>query len=163
MNPNIPAQKTAMVAAIRQAEKDTSGEIRIHFENHCRKNVLDRAAQVFADLKMHKTALRNGVLIYVALEDKQLAILGDAGINAKVPDHFWDDIKNNMIEKFKSGQICEGVCEAVLTAGQQLKDFSVPMPVVLDLTGANAETLFLFPGKSLLTAPVYLARCIGQK
>ena len=118
-----PAQKTAMVAAIRQAEKDTSGEIRIHFENHCRKNVLDRAAQVFADLKMHKTALRNGVLIYVALEDKQLAILGDAGINAKVPDHFWDDIKNNMIEKFKSGQICEGVCEAVLTAGQQLKVF----------------------------------------
>ena len=110
-----PAQKTAMVAAIRQAEKDTSGEIRIHFENHCRKNVLDRAAQVFADLKMHKTALRNGVLIYVAL--------GDAGINAKVPDHFWDDIKNNMIEKFKSGQICEGVCEAVLTAGQQLKAF----------------------------------------
>ena len=104
-------------------EKDTSGEIRIHFENHCRKNVLDRAAQVFADLKMHKTALRNGVLIYVALEDKQLAILGDAGINAKVPDHFWDDIKNNMIEKFKSGQICEGVCEAVLTAGQQLKAF----------------------------------------
>ena len=93
-----PAQKTAMVAAIRQAEKDTSGEIRIHFENHCRKNVLDRAAQVFADLKMHKTALRNGVLIYVALEDKQLAIL-------------------------KSGQICEGVCEAVLTAGQQLKAF----------------------------------------
>ena len=88
-----PAQKTAMVAAIRQAEKDTSGEIRIHFENHCRKNVLDRAAQVFADLKMHKTALRNGVLIYVALEDKQLAILGDAGINAKVPDHFWDDKK----------------------------------------------------------------------
>ena len=96
-----PAQKTAMVAAIRQAEKDTSGEIRIHFENHCRKNVLDRAAQVFADLKMHKTALRNGVLIYVALEDKQLAILGDAGINAKVPDHFWDDIKNNMIEKIQ--------------------------------------------------------------
>ena len=94
-----------------------------NFENHCRKNVLDRAAQVFADLKMHKTALRNGVLIYVALEDKQLAILGDAGINAKVPDHFWDDIKNNMIEKFKSGQICEGVCEAVLTAGQQLKAF----------------------------------------
>ena len=123
-----PAQKTAMVAAIRQAEKDTSGEIRIHFENHCRKNVLDRAAQVFADLKMHKTALRNGVLIYVALEDKQLAILGDAGINAKVPDHFWDDIKNNMIEKFKSGQICEGVCEAVLTAGQEHFHLRLPRP-----------------------------------
>ena len=96
-----PAQKTAMVAAIRQAEKDTSGEIRIHFENHCRKNVLDRAAQVFADLKMHKTALRNGVLIYVALEDKQLAILGDAGINAKVPDHFWDDIKKQYDRKIQ--------------------------------------------------------------
>lgn len=116
-------QKAMMVRAIQQAEKDTSGEIRIHFDNHSGKNVLDRAAQVFADLKMHKTALRNGVLVYVALEDHRLAILGDAGINAKVPENFWDEIKNNMVVKFKAGQICEGVCEAVIAAGTQLKTF----------------------------------------
>ncbi len=72
---------------------------------------------------MHKTALRNGVLIYVALQDHQLAILGDAGINAKVPDHFWDNIKNQMIEQFKAGKVCEGLCQAVLAVGQQLKTY----------------------------------------
>ena len=112
-----------MVTAIQQAEKDTSGEIRIHFENHAKIEVLDRASQVFAELKMHKTALRNGVLIYIALEDHQLAILGDAGINAKVPTDFWDKIKNHRVEKFKNGEICEGVCEAVLATGRQLKAF----------------------------------------
>lgn len=118
-----PGQKATMVAAIQEAEKNTSGEIRIHFDSHSHQATLDRAAQVFAELKMHKTALRNGVLIYVALEDHKLAILGDAGINTKVPDHFWDDIKNKMVERFKTGQICEGVCEAVRVAGQQLKVF----------------------------------------
>lgn len=112
-----------MIEAIKQAEKNTSGEIRIHFENHCKKDVLDRASEVFAELKMHKTRQRNGVLIYVALEDKKLAILGDAGLNAKVPENFWDEVKNNTIEKFKQRQICEGVCQAVLQAGQQLKQY----------------------------------------
>lgn len=116
-------QKDAMVSAIQQAEKDTSGEIRIHFENHTKKEILDRAAQVFAELKMHKTALRNGVLIYIVLEDKKLAILGDAGLNAKVPANFWDGIKNRMVEKFKAGQVCEGICEAVREAGVQLKTY----------------------------------------
>lgn len=112
-----------MVAAIQQAEKDTSGEIRVHIENHSKIKVLDRAADVFAELKMHKTALRNGVLIYVALLDHQLAILGDAGINTKVPSNFWDSIKNNMVEKFKQGLITEGICEAVIAAGEQLKTY----------------------------------------
>lgn len=116
-------QKDAMVSAIQQAEKDTSGEIRIHFENHTKKEILDRAAQVFAELKMHKTALRNGVLIYIVLEDKKLAILGDAGLNAKVPANFWDGIKNRMVEKFKTGQVCEGICDAVREAGVQLKTY----------------------------------------
>lgn len=116
-------QKEAMVAAIQQAEKDTSGEIRVHIENRSKIKVLDRAADVFAELKMHKTALRNGVLIYVALLDHQLAILGDAGINTKVPAGFWDSIKTNMVEKFKQGLITEGICEAVLAAGEQLKAY----------------------------------------
>ena len=116
-------QKEAMVAAIQQAEKDTSGEIRVHIENRSKIKVLDRAADVFAELKMHKTALRNGVLIYVALLDHKLAILGDAGINSKVPTGFWDSIKTNMVEKFKQGAITEGICEAVITAGEQLKAY----------------------------------------
>ncbi len=126
MNPSkyfTAEQKSRIVAAIQQAEKNTSGEIRVHIENHSKKEVLDRAAQVFAELKMHKTALRNGVLIYVALKDKKLAILGDAGIHAKVPEHFWDRIKNGMVERFKNGQVCEGICEAVAAVGQQLKAF----------------------------------------
>ena len=116
-------QKEAMVAAIQKAEKDTSGEIRVHIENRSKIEVLDRAADVFAELKMHKTALRNGVLIYVALLDHKWAILGDAGINSKVPTGFWDSIKTNMVEKFKQGAITEGICEAVITAGEQLKAY----------------------------------------
>ena len=112
-----------MVAAIQQAEKATSGEIRVHIENHCRKNVLDRAADVFAQLKMHKTAAQNGVLVYVALEDRKLAILGDAGINAKVPANFWEGIKIRMVEQFKQGLITEGIREAVLSAGNALKTY----------------------------------------
>lgn len=118
-------QKDTMVAAIREAEKNTSGEIRIHFENHTSGEVLDRAAKVFADLKMHKTEQRNGVLIYVALADRRLAILGDAGINAKVPENFWDEIKDRMVASFKAGDVCGGVCEAVRSAGKQLKTFSL--------------------------------------
>ena len=114
-------QKDAMVAAIKQAEKDTSGEIRVHIENHSKIDVLDRAADVFAHLNMHKTVQRNGVLIYVALLDHKSAILGDAGINAKVPADFWDSIMKNMIAKFKEGKITEGICEAVISAGEQLK------------------------------------------
>lgn len=110
-----------MVAAIREAEKNTSGEIRIHIENHCKKEVLDRAAEVFAELHMHKTTLRNGVLIYVAIEDHKLAIIGDAGINSKVPADFWHEIKEGLLEKSKQGLITEGLCEAVLKAGEQLK------------------------------------------
>ena len=90
-------QKDAMVTAIKLAEKDTSGEIRVHIENHSKIDVLDRAADVFAHLNMHKTVQRNGVLIYVALLDHKSAILGDAGINAKVPADFWDSIMKNMI------------------------------------------------------------------
>ena len=119
----IKEETEALVAAIQKAEKDTSGEIRVHIENRSKIEVLDRAADVFAELKMHKTALRNGVLIYVALLDHKLAILGDAGINSKVPTGFWDSIKTNMVEKFKQGAITEGICEAVITAGEQLKAY----------------------------------------
>lgn len=117
------AQKDAMVTAIEEAEKCTSGEIRVHFQNHCQTDPLDNAVEIFEKLKMHETEQRNGVLIFIALQDKKMAILGDAGINAKVSDNFWDNIKNRMVNKFKSGQICEGICEAVKETGIQLKTY----------------------------------------
>jgi uncharacterized membrane protein len=111
-----------IVNAIRQAETNTSGEIRVHIENHCPdKNVLDRAARVFADLKMHKTELRNGVLIYLAIKDHKFAILGDAGINAVVPPNFWDSLKDEMLALFKQKKYTEGLITGILKAGQQLK------------------------------------------
>jgi len=116
-------QKAAMVAAIQEAEKETSGEIRIHFDRHCGSSAFESATRTFARLKMHQTAQKNGVLIYVALEDKKLAIIGDSGINEKVPDNFWDKIKDRMIERFRAGEICEGVCEAVMETGLQLKQY----------------------------------------
>lgn len=117
------AQKAAMVNAVQEAEKHTSGEIRIHFDRHCKSTAFECALQTFAQLEMHKTALKNGVLIYVALEDKKLAIIGDSGINEKVPDHFWDNIKDRMLAKFRDGRVSEGICEAVIETGFQLKKY----------------------------------------
>lgn len=110
-----------IIDAIKEAEKNTSGEVRVHIENNCKKEVLDRASEVFAALKMHKTALRNGVLFYLAVQDKKFAILGDAGINALVPEHFWDNIKLECIEEFKAGKFTEGLVNGILKAGVQLK------------------------------------------
>lgn len=110
-----------IINAIEMAEKETSGEIQVHLENHCKGEVLDRAAQVFENLKMHKTELRNGVLFYLAVADHKFAILGDAGINRLVPDHFWDDIKEEMLRHFKSNHFTEGLCIGIEMASQQLK------------------------------------------
>lgn len=114
-------EKKSIVAAIQEAEGNTSGEIRVHLENHCKEDVMDRASEVFATLDMHKTALRNGVLFYLAMKDHQFAILGDRGINQKVPDHFWEDIRDFMVEKFKEGKYAEGLSEGIKMAGEQLK------------------------------------------
>lgn len=116
-------EKEKIVQAIRLAEQNTSGEIQVHIENHCKGNVLDRAAEVFAILKMHKTALRNGVLFYVALKDHKFAILGDAGINSKTQSSFWDEIKAHMFEQFKDGKIADGIAEGIHMAGNQLKQY----------------------------------------
>jgi uncharacterized membrane protein len=114
-------QKKQITDAIKQAELNTSGEIRVHFETTCKIDVLDRAAQVFDALKMQKTALRNGVLFYLAIENKQFAILGDAGINQKVPENFWEQIKETMLTHFKKGDFAGGLEQGILMAGEQLK------------------------------------------
>lgn len=116
-----PEEQAQITSAIQSAENQTSGEIRVHLEKNCQGNVLDRAAQVFEKLDMHKTKLRNGVLFYLAYEDRKFAILGDAGINSRVAENFWDDIKIRMQHRFRAGHFVEGLCEGVEMAGQQLR------------------------------------------
>ncbi|MGZ3755279.1 MAG: TPM domain-containing protein [Mucilaginibacter sp.] len=110
-------------AAVEDAERHTSGEIRVCIEKNCSEDVLDRAAKYFHKLEMHKTKLRNGVLIYVATVDRKFAIIGDAGINKVVPDNFWDDTKEDMLQHFKFGNLVEGIVTGVAIAGEHLKKF----------------------------------------
>jgi uncharacterized membrane protein len=107
--------------AVKQAEHKTSGEIRVHIDTRCKGDVLDAATRVFATLGMHKTKLRNGVLIYLALQDKKFAIIGDAGINQKVPANFWDNIKNDMLEHFLKSEFTAGLIHGISMSGAQLK------------------------------------------
>lgn len=115
------SEEKQIIEAIKTAEKATSGEIKVHIESKCPKEVIKRATVVFNKLNMHKTELRNGVLFYVAVHDKKFAILGDHGINNKVPTHFWEDIKTNMQHRFKHGEFALGLSEGILKAGEQLK------------------------------------------
>tara|TARA_R110000868_G_scaffold204018_2_gene452053 strand:- start:110 stop:547 length:438 start_codon:yes stop_codon:yes gene_type:complete len=107
--------------AIQEAELNTSGEVKIHIERKLKENVMDRASHVFEQLELHETKLRNGVLIYLAIESKEFAILGDVGINQKVPKGFWDSTSLLMLEEFKKGNFVEGLIVGAKEAGLQLK------------------------------------------
>jgi len=114
-------QQDAIKQAIMNAELDTSGEIRVHIENTCKGDVMNRAAYIFEKIDMHKTLLRNGVLIYLAIDNRKFAIIGDKGINAVVPDNFWDTIKMGMLNRFRENQFTEGLCESISQIGVLLK------------------------------------------
>jgi len=116
-------EKKLLEQSIREAELNTSGEIRIHVEISFKGEVLDRAATVFSRLGMHKTSLRNGVLFYLAIINKQFAVLGDAGINKAVSDNFWNDIKIIMDSCFQQGDFAGGLAKGVALAGEQLKRY----------------------------------------
>jgi uncharacterized membrane protein len=114
-------QQSKILASVMAAEEATSGEIRVHIESTCKGDVMDRAAWIFHKLGMHKTALRNGVLFYLAIEDKKFAIIGDAGINAVVPIGFWDKISGILQNNFREGNFTDGLSEGIILAGDQLK------------------------------------------
>lgn len=114
-------QQKQIVDAIKQAELDTSGEIRVHIERFCKEDVLDHTAWLFSQLEMDKTEQRNGVLIYLAIESRKFAIIGDKGINAVVPENFWESVKEIMRDKFAAGDLTNGISLAVLEAGSLLK------------------------------------------
>ncbi len=114
-------QQRQIVGSIKEAESDTSGEIRVHIERFCNEDVLDHAAWLFSQLEMDKTELHNGVLIYLAVESRKFAIIGDKGINALVPSGFWDSAKEIMRERFSVGDLTGGISLAVLETGRLLK------------------------------------------
>ncbi len=114
-------EKNRIILGIREAEKATSGEIRLHLEQKSGKPVFDRAVEVFNKIGMNRTVQRNGVLIYLVTGERQFVILGDKGINDIVPEDFWNDVAAKMSSLFKSGKFCEGVCEGILLIGEKLK------------------------------------------
>lgn len=116
-------EKERIVAAIREAEKDTSGEIRLHLESKAGENVFGHAKRIFQKIGMTRTAQRNGVLIFLAVKDKKFAVLGDTGINEKVPEGFWDDVAEILRVHFKENKFAEGISEAVLRIGTKLKEY----------------------------------------
>ena len=115
------AEQQQIRVAIQEAELNTSGEVKIHIERKLKEPVMDRASYVFEQLDLHETKLRNGVLIYLAVESKEFAVLGDIGINQKVPKGFWDSTSLLMLEEFKKGDFVGGLIAGAKEAGLQLK------------------------------------------
>ncbi len=115
------SEEQEIVNAIGTAEKNTSGEIRVHIEKESSMAPIDRAVEVFHQLQMEQTHERNGVIIYVAVKSKQFAIYGDQGINDKVDTQFWDSTKDIMLAHFKNGNFKQGLIDGILKAGEQLK------------------------------------------
>jgi uncharacterized membrane protein len=116
-------EEQEVIEAIRIAELNTSGEIRVHIEKTSKGDATNRALEVFHTLKMDNTKLQNAVLIYVAVEDKNFVIYGDKGINDVVSENFWDSTKDIMQYHFKAGNFMQGLVEGVLKSGEQLKKY----------------------------------------
>ncbi len=115
-------EKKQIVAAIREAEHRTSGEIRVYVESHCRYvDALDRAAEVFAILKMEKTSAHNAVLVYIAVKDRQMAIFGDQGIHEKVGEQFWQKEVLHILSQFQKDHYADAIAKTVLDIGDALK------------------------------------------
>ena len=114
-------QQDKIASAIKEAELNTSGEIRVFIEDKCPGEVLDRAAFIFEQLEIHKTKERNGVLFYLSLSHRKFAILGDVGINVKVKNDFWDEIKFEMLRHFKAHDFVTGMVKGIIMAGMALK------------------------------------------
>lgn len=115
-------QQALIRDAIKEAEKATSGEIRVHIETRLSGDVLDRASWIFKKIGMHKTEKRNGVLFYLAVTNRKFAIIGDLGINSKVPENFWDEIKGVLEKHFREAKFTEGLITGIIAAGSQLKE-----------------------------------------
>jgi uncharacterized membrane protein len=116
-------EEARIIAAIREAERATSGEIRVHVEVGARKPAIEVAQRIFRELGMDKTADRNGVLILLAVDRREFAILGDEGINKVVPEDFWSEERDLMQQHFKRGEFATGIELAIQQIGRRLKQY----------------------------------------
>lgn len=118
-------EQERVVHAVSVAENMTSGEIRVVVENILGEDItaFDKAKKYFEQLNMHKTQQRNGVLLYLAVADHQFAIIGDAGINAKVPENFWESTKEKMVTYFRNGDFASGLVAGIHDAGEELHHY----------------------------------------
>jgi uncharacterized membrane protein len=116
-------QKKKILKAIYEAENRTSGEIKLHIENHCDHDLIERAIEVFHFLQIYDTERSNGILIYMALEDKKVAIIGDEGINKVTPEDYWEKEVNMLLTYFKKEKFDLGILEVIERVGEKLKDF----------------------------------------
>ena len=116
-------QEQEIVTAIQKAEMHTSGEIRVHLESSTDKKTLDRATEIFFQLKMNETKHKNGVLFYLAIEDKKFALIGDENINHKVTPNFWKEITSNILNDFKKQHFTAGLTNGILQVGKELQQY----------------------------------------
>lgn len=118
-----PEENEQIVESIREAERQTSGEVRIFVESRCKYvDALDRAKEIFDNLKMEETEFRNGVLLYVAIEDKQLAVFADSGIHEATGNEYWKNVVHEILSVFSKNNIVEGITTTILSIGQALKN-----------------------------------------
>jgi uncharacterized membrane protein len=135
-------EKQKIVAAIREAEQKTSGEVRVYIESkNAYVDPVDRAVEVFYNLKMDKTAERNAVLLYFAMKDKQLALFGDDGIYKATGEKYWNDAVKEIISDFSKENITESIVSAILKIGQTLKE-KFPYDRVSDKNELPDEIIF---------------------
>ena len=118
-----PEDEAEIIEAIRNAEAQTSGEIRVHIESKCDNDPFEHALELFHELKMDNTKLQNGVLIYVAVDLRQFVIYGDKGINDVVPVGFWDSTRDAMLVHFKNGKFKDGLVKGIEEAGKMLSKY----------------------------------------
>ena len=116
-------EETEIIEAIRIAERNTSGEIRVHIEQNYNGDIFNHALEVFHFLKMDNTLQRNGVLIYVAVNNKSFVVYGDKGINEKVGENFWNSTRDKIQQHFKNGNFKQGLIDGVSKAGQELYEY----------------------------------------
>ncbi|MDP3920319.1 MAG: TPM domain-containing protein [Candidatus Omnitrophota bacterium] len=116
-------EKKQIVAAVQEAEKHTSGEIRVHLERKAGADIIGHARRQFERLGMTQTENRNGVLLFMGVKSRRFAILGDQGINEKVPAGFWDEMVERMVMHFKQDRFADGISEAVLAIGRKLGEY----------------------------------------
>ena len=123
--PQLPAEdELEIVRCIRAAESKSRAEIRVHLSKPLKgKNIMDSALLVFRKMGMHKTELHNGVLIYVSLDDRQFAIIGDSAIHECVTEAFWQEVRNEMAEYFQQGAPTQAICHGIHRAGEKLQTY----------------------------------------